>query len=60
MFAAARSEDEAVKVVAVLSSLMPLLVTLWVALQRADRAEHENAILRDRLEKCTCPVEAQP
>lgn len=48
------------KVVAVLSSLVPLFIVLWVALNKQQDAERENAILRARLEKCTCQVEVQP
>lgn len=52
--------DPAVKFLVVLSSLIPLFVTLWIALNKQQIAERENAILRTKLAKCTCPAEGQP
>lgn len=48
------------KFLVVLSSLIPLFVTLWIALNKQQIAERENAILRTKLAKCTCPAEGQP
>jgi len=55
------------KFLVVLSSLIPLFVTLWIALNKQQIAERENAILhaenatlRTKLAKCTCPAEWQP
>jgi len=56
-----------VKFLVVLSSLIPLFVTLWIALNKQQIAERENAILRAentalriKLARCACPAEWQP